>query len=88
MLRETHKDIERHRETHRVRKRHRETQRDTGRHTEAQGDTHSDSGRDTQRYAALSLVCLHGWSFYIIINQFDTFTSALKRKPQGFRQVL
>jgi len=34
----------------------------------------------------LNFYSLFVWllSFYIIINQFDTFTSALKRKPQGF----
>lgn len=45
--------------------------------------THTHTRRE-----ALWPVCLHCKSFYIIINQFDTFTSALKRKPQGFREVL
>lgn len=55
-------------------------------------NTHSYTHTHTHTYpfAIWSLnfvfmVYLFGFSsFYIIINQFDTFTSALKRKPQGF----
>lgn len=54
----------------------------------ARPHTHTQTHTEKEGEEALWPVCLHCKSFYIIINQFDTFTSALKRKPQGFREVL